>query len=60
ISPDLGFMGGYHPVEIDAESLNLIGADLFEKAHPNIPWQRQFEYAKETGFYPHDPLRKRA
>ena len=59
MSPDLGFMGGYHPVEIDAESLNLIGAELFERAHPNMSWQRQFEYARETGFYPHDPLRKR-
>jgi hypothetical protein len=49
-------MGGYHPVEVDAESLKLIGTEPFEKAHPNIPWQRQFEYARETGFYPHDPL----
>ncbi|HET6459559.1 MAG TPA: DUF362 domain-containing protein [Syntrophales bacterium] len=56
---DLGFMGGYHPVELDYESLKLIGTERFEKAHPNIPWQRQFEYARETGFYPHDALRER-
>jgi uncharacterized Fe-S center protein len=51
---DLGFIGGYNPVEVDAESLKLIGIEPFEKAHPNIPWQRQFEYARETGFYPND------
>ncbi len=51
---DLGFVGGYNPVAVDAESLKLIGTEPFEKAHPNIPWQRQFEYAKETGFYLND------
>lgn len=51
---DLGFVGGYNPVAVDAESLRLIGTEPFEKAHPNIPWQRQFEYAKETGFYLND------
>jgi len=52
--PDLGFIGGYNPVEVDAESLKLIGIEPFEKAHPNIPWKRQFEYAREIGFYPND------
>jgi hypothetical protein len=51
---DVGFVGGYNPVTVDAESLKLIGTEPFEKAHPNIPWQRQFEYAKETGFYLND------
>jgi hypothetical protein len=51
---DLGFIGGYNPVEVDAESLKLIGIEPFEKAYPNIPCQRQFEYARETGFYPND------
>lgn len=51
---DLGFIGGYNPVAVDAESLKLIGTEPFEKAHPNIPWQRQFEYARETGFYIND------
>lgn len=51
---DLGFVGGYNPVAVDAESLKLIGTEPFEKAHPNIPWRRQFEYAKEIGFYLHD------
>jgi len=52
--PDLGFMGGSNPVQVDAESLKLIGIEPFEKAHPNIPWQRQFEYAEEIKFYPND------
>jgi uncharacterized Fe-S center protein len=50
IGPDYGFIGGYHPVELDAESLKITGSDIFEKAHPGIPWQRQFTYAKEIGF----------
>lgn len=51
---DLGFVGGYNPVAVDAESLKFIGTEPFEKAHPNIPWKRQFEYARETGFYLND------
>jgi len=51
---DLGFVAGYNPVEVDAESLRLTGTEPFERAHPNIPWQRQFEYAREIGFYPND------
>lgn len=50
ISKDLGFIGGYHPVEVDAESLRMTGADIFEKVHPGIPWQRQFSCAREIGF----------
>jgi len=50
IGPDYGFIGGYHPVEADAESLKITGADIFEKVHPGIPWQRQFSYAREIGF----------
>jgi uncharacterized Fe-S center protein len=50
ISNDLGFVGGYHPVAVDEESLNITGADIFEKVHPGIPWQRQFSYAREIGF----------
>ncbi|MDI6776367.1 MAG: DUF362 domain-containing protein [Syntrophales bacterium] len=51
IFPDVGFVGGYHPVTVDAESLRLVGAEVFNKAHPHIPWQRQFDYARETGFF---------
>jgi uncharacterized protein len=50
IGPDYGFVGGYHPVEIDAESLRITGSDIFEKVHPGIPWQRQFSYARQIGF----------
>ena len=50
IAKDLGFIGGYHPVEVDAESLKMTGSDVLEKVHPGIPWQRQFSYAKEIGF----------
>ncbi len=50
VSPDLGFTGGYDPVELDYESLKMIGPDVFEKIHPDIPWQRQFSYAREIGF----------
>ena len=51
IAPDFGFVGGYHPVEVDMKSLELIGAAPFEKAHPGISWRRQFTYAEEIGFY---------
>jgi uncharacterized protein len=50
ISPDIGFAGGYDPVELDYESLKMIGPDVFEKIHPDVPWQRQFTYAREIGF----------
>jgi uncharacterized Fe-S center protein len=50
ISTDIGFIAGRHPVTVDAESLRLVGADIFDKAHPDIPWRRQFTYAGETGF----------
>jgi hypothetical protein len=50
ISKDLGFVGGYHPVKVDEESLKITGADIFEKVHSGIPWKRQFSYAREIGF----------
>ena len=50
IGKDMGFIGGYHPVQVDEESLKMTGTDIFEKTHPGIPWQRQFSYAKEIGF----------
>ncbi len=49
--PDIGFIGGYHPVTIDRESLREIGENLITGTHPHVPWQRQFEFAKEIGFY---------
>ena len=50
IAPDFGFVGGYHPLEVDRESLAIIGAAPFERAHPDIAWQQQFKYAEEIGF----------
>ena len=50
IAEDKGFLSTYHPVLADAEAIKIIGAAPFDKAHPHIPWQRQFEYAKEIGF----------
>jgi len=50
IAPDAGFVGGYHPVALDRESLKIIGSCPVDKAHPGIPWKRQFTYAAEIGF----------
>ncbi|HOO90828.1 MAG TPA: DUF362 domain-containing protein, partial [Syntrophales bacterium] len=48
--PDIGFIGEDHPVMIDRESLKEMGENLITATHPHVPWQRQFEYAKEIGF----------
>jgi hypothetical protein len=50
IAEDKGFIGSYHPILADMESVKLIGAASIDNAHPNIPWKRQFEYAREIGF----------
>jgi uncharacterized Fe-S center protein len=50
ISEDKGFIGAYHPVTADSESIKLVGADCIDQAHRNIPWGRQFEYARQIGF----------
>ncbi|MDX9745632.1 MAG: DUF362 domain-containing protein [Syntrophales bacterium] len=50
IAPDAGFIGGYHPVVLDRRSVEIVGAPLLDKAHPGLPWNRQFTYAKELGF----------
>jgi uncharacterized Fe-S center protein len=49
IADDVGFITGYDPFEIDAESLRLIGSEVFDRAHPDIPWRSQFEYAVKIG-----------
>lgn len=51
IAPDIGFLAGTHPVTLDEESVRLVGPDLITKAHPYLPWQRQFAYAREIGFW---------
>ena len=50
IAPDAGFVGGYHPVAIDGESVRRVGAETFNKAHPHVDWRRQFSYSREIGF----------
>ena len=50
IADDAGFIAGYHPIAVDEETLRRIGAEHFDKAHPDLPWKRQFAYAGEIGF----------
>jgi len=50
IHPDQGFVGAYHPIRIDEESMRIVGEETFDSAHPGIPWKRQFSYAREIGF----------
>jgi len=50
IAPEVGFTGGYHPVQLDEDALRRIGSAPFEKAHPGLPWQRQLAHAAEIGF----------
>jgi hypothetical protein len=50
IAPDMGFVGGYHPVTIDQYSLYKVGTEPFEKGHPGLSWRHQFVYAREINF----------
>lgn len=50
IAEDVGFLGAYHPVVIDKESIKRIGEDTINRTHPGIPWTRQFTYAGEIEF----------
>jgi uncharacterized Fe-S center protein len=52
IAEDAGFIAGRHPVSVDEASIRRIGAEPFDRAHANIPWRRQFAYAREIGFTP--------
>ena len=52
IAEDFGFIGGFHPVTVDEASIVQTGAAPFDGAHVNIPWRRQFSYAREIGFVP--------
>lgn len=51
IAKDYGFIGGNHPLSVDEASLRQIGAEPFDRAHPGLPWPRQFAFAREIGFY---------
>jgi hypothetical protein len=50
IAPDAGFIGGFHPVAVDEESVKRVGAEAFNKTHPHVNWRRQFSYSREIGF----------
>mgnify|MGYP000564503585 CR=1 FL=1 len=50
ISPDKGFIGSYHPVSADAAAVEIVGSGIIDKTHRDIPWPRQFSYAREIGF----------
>jgi uncharacterized Fe-S center protein len=52
IAMDYGFISGNHPLTVDEASLRQIGAEPFDRAHPGLPWPRQFEFAREIGFTP--------
>jgi hypothetical protein len=47
---DVGFITGTHPVDVDWKSIKQIGAEPFEKTHPGVPWQVQFDHARSIGF----------
>lgn len=50
IAEDAGFIAGRHPVSVDEASIQMVGAEPFDRAHPGVPWKRQFDYAREIGF----------
>lgn len=52
IAEDYGFIGGNHPLPVDEASIRQTGAAPFDRAHPGLPWLRQFSYAREIGFHP--------
>ncbi len=50
IAQDKGFIGAYHPVTADEAAIKIVGETVINDAHPEIPWKRQFTYAREIGF----------
>ncbi len=50
VMEDKGLIGAYHPVVADKEAIEIVGADVIDSIHKDIPWRRQFTYAKEIGF----------
>lgn len=52
IAPDMGIIGGYHPVAIDEESVRRVGSGPIDQAHPGVPWRHQFSYARSIGCKP--------
>jgi uncharacterized Fe-S center protein len=44
LADDWGFIVGTSPVSLDLASVRAIGPSLLSKAHPGVPWERQFSY----------------
>jgi len=53
VTPDIGIAASTDPVALDQACIDLVlqnaGEDPFLKAHPNITWRTQLEYAEEIG-----------
>ncbi len=49
IAPDLGFVGGYHPVAVDAESLKRVGRNLLKKSTPTSPGRGSLNTQRKRG-----------
>ena len=57
VHDDVGFVAGFDPVIVDAESVKLVGAHVFDRVHPNVPWRHQFEHAVRIGMTDVNPLK---
>lgn len=51
IAPDKGFIGGYHPADVDAASIMRVGVKAIDHTHPHVPWRHQFDYCREIDFF---------
>lgn len=50
VMEDKGFIGAHHPVIADKEAIEIVGGDVIDSIHKDIPWRRQFTYAREIDF----------
>lgn len=51
IARDKGFIGGYHPTNVDAASIMHMGHEAIDNTHPHVPWRHQFHYCQSIGFH---------
>lgn len=53
IAPDIGIAASTDPVALDQACVDLVmnkvGEDPFHKAHPEVSWKEQLEYAEQFG-----------
>jgi len=47
MTPDIGLIGGFNPVIVDKASMDIIGVDVFEQAHPGIDPMVQILHAEK-------------